>query len=215
MKKEQKLSCYEPLPREPPQSFDTFRQMRDRKPHERNLRLFAVDNLKAKGITESHPDFNKRVKRERNRLRGLSCKWKWQERCKLYDLDKQRELIQKRDDTFYNMNETLLDVVEGIVKYSDQLLEELFNGNATKKDGDEYSLGTKIKMFRDLTVIIKDSNELLCNLCGRPSEYSKMEFDALIDVDATVKDDESEAEKLERAKTYFKEIETEMKTEQS
>lgn len=210
MGKEQQLSCYEPLPHEPAKSFNEFTGIRDRKPHKRTYRLVAEDNLKAKGIIKTHNNYNNELKKELNRLLKLSEKWRWQERFKLYDIDKQIELIKKRDDTFYGMNKALLDIVEGLIKYANNLLAELINGNATKKNGDEFSLGTKIKMLNEITSVIKTANELLCNLCGRPSDYKKVELDG--DIGVTHK--ETEAEKLERAKEYFKEIETQMKEEQ-
>lgn len=207
----QKLSCYEPLPNEPAKSFNEFAQIRNRKPHQRTYRLVAIDNLKAKGIIKTHNNYNRELKKELNRLLKLSEKWRWQERFKLYDLDKQIELIKKRDDTFYDMNKALLDIVQGLIKYSNNLLAELINGNAVKKNGDEFSLGTKMKMLSEITSVIRNANELLCNLCGRPSDYTKMDIGGIIDVNATVKDDETEEEKLERYANYFKQIKGDIK----
>ena len=210
MTNQQQLSCYEPLPHEPAKSFNEFKQIRDRKPHKRTYRLVAIDNLKAKGITETHQNYNRELIKETNRLKKLSEKWRWQERFKLYDLDKQIELMKKRDDTFYGMNKTLLDIVEGLIKYANNLLAELINGNATKKNGDEFSLGTKIKMLNEITSIIKTANELLCNLCGRPSDYTKMELEGLIDINAKVTGNLTLAEEEAKADEYFKQLENEM-----
>ena len=207
---EQKLSCYEPLPHEPAKSFNEFTQIRDRKPHKRTYRLVAEDNLKAKGIIKTHNNYNNELKKELNRLLKLSEKWRWQERFKLYDLDKQVELIKKRDDTFYGMNKALLDIVEGLIKYANNLLAELINGNATKKNGEEFSLGTKIKMLNEITSVIKTANELLCNLCGRPSDYTKTELTGLLDVNANVNDkrdkEELDKEYEDKFKQYLTEI---------
>lgn len=198
----QNLSCYEPLPHEPAKSFNEFAQIRDRKPHKRTYRLVAEDTLKSKGLTKNDKNYNREIKKEISRLTSLSNKWRWQERFKLYDLDKQIELIKKRDDTFYGMNRTLLDIVEGLIKYANNLLAELINGNAVKKNGDEFSLGTKIKMLNEITSIIKTANELLCNLCGRPSEYAKLDINADVDIG----EKETEEEKLERYANYFKKL---------
>ena len=203
----EKLSCYTKMPHESNTSFNEFTKIRDLPPHKRNLRKVAENNLKTKNITKNHSNYANELKKEHNRLKKLSERWRWQERFKLYDLDKQMELIQKRDDIYYGMNKTLLDIVEGLIKYANNLLAELINGNATKKNGEEFSLGTKIKMLNEITSIIKTSNELLCNLCGRPSDYTKTEIGGVIDVDATVKDDETEEEKLERYANYFKQLE--------
>lgn len=196
------LSCYEPLPNEPAKSFNEFAQIRDRKPHKRTYRLVAEDNIQTKGIIKTHKNYNRELKKELNRILKLSEKWRWQERFKLYDLDKQIELMKKREYTFYGMNKTLLDIVEGLIKYANNLLAELINGNAVKKNGDEFSLGTKIKMLNEITSIIKTANELLCNLCGRPSEYAKLDINADVDIGKK----ETEEEKLERYASYFKQL---------
>ena len=209
--KNKKLSCYNKLPNETNKSFNEFCKIRNLPPHQRTYRKVAENNLKEKGIIKTHKNYANEFKKELNRLLKLSEKWLWQERFHLYDLDQQIELMQKRDDTFYNMNKALLDIVEGLIKYANNLLAELINGNAVKKNGDEFSLGTKIKMLNEITSIIKNANDLLCQLCGRPSDYKKVELDG--DIGVTHK--ETEAEKLERAKEYFKEIETQMKEEQS
>ena len=209
MTNEQQLSCYEPLPHEPAKSFNEFTNIRDRKPHKRNYRIVAEDNLRAKGVSKSQDNYNRELKKEYNRIAKLSERWRWQERFKLYDLDKQIELIKKRDDVFYGMNKTLLDIVEGLIKYANNLLAELINGNATKKNGDEFSLGTKIKMLNEITSIIKTANELLCNLCGRPSDYKEINVNGALDIGKK----ETDEEKMERAKEYFKTIEKEMREE--
>lgn len=204
------LSCYNKLPHETNKSFHEFCKIRDRKPHKRTYRLVAEDNLKSKGLTKNDKNYDKELKKEISRLTSLSNKWRWQERFKLYDLDKQMELMQKQDDTFYGMNKALLDIVEGLVKYANNLLAELINGNAHKKNGDEFSLGTKIKMLNEITSVIRSANELLCQLCGRPSDYTKMELEGLIDVNAKVSGDLTLAEEEAKADEYFKQLEKEM-----
>lgn len=205
MSKKNKLSCYIKLPGETLKSFNEFKEIRDLRPNERNLVNVAKKHLADKEIIESHSNYQKELKKEHNRLLKLSQKWCWFERFHLYDLDQQIELMQKRDDTFYNMNKALLDIVEGLIKYANNLLAELINGNAVKKNGDEFSLGTKIKMLNEITGIIKNANDLLCQLCGRPSEYAKLDINA--DVDAKVSDDGlTEEERREQYEAEFKRL---------
>ena len=194
--KNKKLSCYNKLPNETNKSFNEFCKIRNLPPHQRTYRKVAENNLKEKGIIKNHKNYANEFKKELNRLLKLSEKWMWQERFHLYDLDQQIELMQKRDDTFYNMNKALLDIVEGLIKYANNLLAELINGNAVKKNGEEFSLGTKIKMLNEITSIIKNANDLLCQLCGRPSEYAKLDINA--DVDAKVTDDGLSKEEREQ-----------------
>ena len=92
-----------------------------------------------------------------------------------------------------------------LIKYANNLLGQIIK-NPKKDNGDEYSLMTKIKMTKDVSALLKEAHELLCNLCGRPSSYSSYEFDGLIDVTASVVDEETEEEKLERYADYFKQI---------
>ena len=203
--KNKELSCYNKLPNETNKSFNEFTEIRDLPPHERNLRKVAEKNLSKKGIGQSRSNYPNELKREHKRLQKLSEKWLWQERFHLYDLDQQIELMQKRDDVFYNMNKALLDIVEGLIKYANNLLAELINGNAVKKNGDDFSLGTKIKMLNEITSIIKNANDLLCQLCGRPSEYAKLDINA--DVDAKVTDDGlTEEEREQKYEAEFKRL---------
>ena len=115
------------------------------------------------------------LKKEISRLTTLSSKWCWTERIKIYDADKQLELARKREDTFNGLNSILLDNVEGIIKYANNLLGEVIRG-ATKENGEPYSLITRIKMLKDVNSLLKEAYELLCNLCGRPYEYQSMDF---------------------------------------
>lgn len=199
-----KLSCYEPLSREPQDSYNKFLVYRDLKPYERSLSKVA----------EKLTDDNQKQKKLNNSLKQLCSKWCWVDRCKIYDADQQLKLAKKRETNFDELSNVLLDNVEGLIKYANNLLGQIIK-NPVKENGEEYSLVTKIKMTKDVSSLLKEAHELLCNLCGRPSSYSSYEFDGLIDVNATVMDEETEAEKLERAKEYFKEIETQMKEEQS
>ena len=196
--KKENLSCYEALPKEPQSSFNKFIIYRDLKPHTRSVRRVCeiICDYDKTGIFD-----NKLYKS----LQRLCTKWHWIERVKLYDADQQLKLAKKREDNFDEMSNVLLDNVEGLIKYANNLLGQIIK-NPKKDNGDEYSLMTKIKMTKDVSALLKEAHELLCNLCGRPSSYSSYEFDGLIDVTASVVDEETEEEKLERYADYFKQI---------
>ena len=190
-----KLSCYEPLPREASDSFEKFVMYRDLKPHERTVKKVC------EMICQDKEFDNKLFKA----LQRLCTKWCWIERCKIYDADQQLKLVQKRETTFDELGNVLLDNVEGLIKYANNLLGEVIK-NPVKENGEQYSLVTRIKMTKDVSSLLKEAHELLCNLCGRPSSYSSYEFDGLIDVNATVIEEETEEEKLERYANYFKQL---------
>ena len=199
------LSCYTKMPNESTKSYNEFVKIRDLPPNERNLVKVAENNLKQKGITQSHPKYASELKKEHNRLKKLSERWRWQERFHLYDLDKQIDLMKKRDDLFYNLNGTLLDVVEGLIKYANNLLAELIGG-AKKQNGEDFSLGTRMKMLNEITVVIERANNLLCDLCGRSRGKFEFDVDLTGNMDLNVKDNETEEERLERYADYFKRI---------
>ena len=62
-------------------------------------------------------------------------------------------------------------------------------------------------MTKDVSNLLKEAHELLCNLCGRPSTYSSFEFDGLIDVNAEIVNDVSFEEEMEKYVDFFKQIE--------
>lgn len=199
------LSCYTKMPNEPTKSYNEFVKIRDLPPHERTLRKVAENNLKTKGLTKSDKKYPNELKKEISRLTSLSARWRWQERFHLYDLDKQIDLMKKRDDLFYNLNGTLLDVVEGLIKYANNLLAELIGG-AKKQNGEDFSLGTRMKMLNEITVVIERANNLLCDLCGRSRGKFEFDIDLAGDVGLNVKNDETEEERLERYADYFKRL---------
>ena len=198
----EKLSCYEPLPRESQESFNKFLIYRDLKPHERSVRRVTE-------ILGESGNFDARLFKS---LQRLCTKWCWLERCKIYDADRQMKLVKKRETTFDELSGVLLDNVEGLIKYANNLLGEVIK-NPVKENGDKYSLVTRIKMSKDVSALLKEAHELLCNLCGRPSEYSRMEFDGLIDVNATVVEDKSIEELEMEADDYFKKLESDLESE--
>ena len=189
-----KLSCYEALPRETQESFNKFVIYRDLKPHERSITKVA----EILGSTQN-------LKKTRDALNRLCTKWCWVERVKIYDADQQLKLAKKRESTFDGMSDVLLGNIEGLIKYANNLLGEVIE-RPYKDNGEKYSLVTRIKMTKDVSKLLKEAHELLCNLCGRPSTYSSFEFDGLLDVNAEIVNDMSFEEKLEKYANYFKQI---------
>ena len=195
MSKENKLSCYEALPRETQESFNKFVMYRDLKPHERSITKVA----EILGGTQN-------LKKTRDALNRLCTKWCWVERVKIYDADQQLKLAKKRESTFDGMSDVLLGNIEGLIKYANNLLGEVIE-RPYKDNGEKYSLVTRIKMTKDVSNLLKEAHELLCNLCGRPSTYSSFELEQKgeLNLNQNVKI-ESEEEKLERYANYFKQI---------
>ena len=195
MPKQNKLSCYEALPRETQESFNKFVVYRDLRPHERSITKVAE-------ILEG----TQNLKKTRDALNRLCTKWCWVERVKIYDADQQLKLAKKRESTFDGMSDVLLGNIEGLIKYANNLLGEVIE-RPYKDNGEKYSLVTRIKMTKDVSNLLKEAHELLCNLCGRPSTYSSFELEQKgeLNLNQNVKI-ESEEEKLERYANYFKQI---------
>lgn len=191
-----KLSCYEALPRETQESFNKFVMYRDLKPHERSITKVA----------EIISKDTQNLKKTRDALHRLCTKWCWVERVRIYDADQQLKLAKKREDTFDGMSDVLLGNIEGLIKYANNLLGEVIE-RPYKDNGEKYSLVTRIKMTKDVSNLLKEAHELLCNLCGRPSTYSSFEFDGLIDVNAEIVEDIPFEEEMEKYVDFFKQIE--------
>lgn len=196
-KNNNKLSCYEPLPREPQTSFQKFIIYRDLPPHERSLTKAAEQIAMSKN--------EQNIKKIKSSLDNLSSNWCWVERCKIYDADKQLKLAKKKDGKFNELNDVLLDNVEGLIKYANNLLGEVIRG-ATKDNGEPYSLITRIKMSKDVSSLLKEAHELLCNLCGRPSTYTSFEFDGNLDVNAEVVETKSTIELISEVDKEFADL---------
>ena len=194
-KNNNKLSCYEPLPREPQDSYQKFTTYRDLPPHERSLTKAAATLTKD----------NQKQKKLINSMKQLCVKWCWVERCKIYDADKQLKLARKKDGKFNELNDILLDNVEGLIKYANNLLGEVIK-NPTKDNGEPYSLITRIKMSKDVSSLLKEAHELLCNLCGRPSTYTSFEFDGSLDVNAEVVETKSTIELISEVDPEFADL---------
>lgn len=155
------------LPRESESSFQKFLLYRNLPPHDRKLR-------KVKELIESNGSGSSI---SYNSLNQLCSKWKWVERCKLYDADRQLELVRKRESKFNELNEIMLDNVEGLIRYANNLLGEVIR-NPVKEDGERYGLMSRIRMSNDVARLLKESNELACNLTGRPHEYKELNVNA-------------------------------------
>lgn len=163
------------LPRESEASFQKFLLYRNLPPHKRSLSKVTEIIVKDNG------DYNK-VYRSLNQL---CTNWHWVERCKLYDADQQLQLVRKRADKFDEFNGMMLNNVDGMIRYANNLLGEVIQ-NPVKENGEEYSLASRIKMANDVTKLLKESNELACNLTGRPHEYKELNVNADIDADVTL-----------------------------
>lgn len=162
-----KLTYDKKLPRETEASFQKFLLYRDLPPHERSLRKVA----------EQIADSPQEIERKYVSLKKLCTSWSWVNRCKLYDADRQLKLARKRADKFDEFNMLLLLNTEGLIQYANNLLGEVIK-NPVKENGELYSLSSRIKMANDVARLLKESNELACNLTGRPSVYTEMNVNA-------------------------------------
>ena len=167
MTEKKDMSCYEPFPREPQNSFEKFLAYRNLPPHERSTRKVAEHYSVGKTPTE--------FKKMHASMQKLCTKWNWVDRCRLYDADRQLELAKKKEGKFNELTDVMLVNVEALIKYANNLLNEVIN-KPTYGDVDEYSLSSRIQMSKDVTSLLNSSHELLCNLCGRPSSYKNVEF---------------------------------------
>lgn len=162
-----KLTYDNKLPRESEVSFQKFLLYRDLSPHERSVRKVAEQ------IAENPQEIEKKY----IALKKLCTHWQWVERCKLYDADQQLKLVRKRADKFDEFNGMMLDNVDGLIRYANDLLGEVIR-NPVKDNGENYSLASRIKMANDVSKLLKESNELACNLTGRPSVYKELNVNA-------------------------------------
>lgn len=170
-----KVSYDKKLPHESEASFQKFLLYRDLPPHERSLSLVAEK------ITDDNRNLNKTL----NSLKQLSYKWSWVERCRLYDADQQLQLARKRADKFDEFNEIMLDNTDGLIRYANNLLGEVIK-NPVKENGERYSLMSRIRMANDVSKLLKESNELACNITGRPHEYKELNVNADVEADLTL-----------------------------
>lgn len=163
------LTCYEPLDGESDNSFSKFVIYRDMDPHERNVGSVA-SRLSELGDGRA-------VKAIESSLRNLASRYHWADRASLFDAEKQMQLIKYRDSKFYELNEVLLNNVTGLIKYANNLLRDIVASE------DSAGLDERIRMSKDVTSLLKDAHVLLCNICGRPSNYNKVDGNLAINAD--------------------------------
>ena len=162
------LSYDKKLPRETEASFQKFLLYRNLPPYKRSL-----SEVTKYIVEHSDNDYDKTYRS----LNQLCTNWSWVERCKLYDADQQLKLARKRADKFDEFNEIMLTNTEGLIQYANNLLGEVIK-NPVKENGELYSLASRIKMANDVARLLKESNELACNLTGRPSGYKELNVNA-------------------------------------
>lgn len=162
-----KLFYDKKLPRESEVSFQKFLLYRNLSPHERSIRKVA----------EQIAENPKEIEKKYVSLKRLCTNWHWIERCKLYDADQQLKLVRKRADKFDEFNGIMLNNVDGLIRYANNLLGEVIN-NPVKENGERYSLASRIQMSKDVSKLLKEANELACNLTGRPHEYKELNVNA-------------------------------------
>lgn len=166
---EDKLTCYERLPSESHDSFAKFLIYRNMPPTDRTVKKVA-SQLVEEG--DERP-----FKNIYSSLQNLSAKYHWVDRASLFDADRQVELIKARDAKFYELNEVLLKNVTGIIKYANNLLRDIVVDESSE------TLNDRIRMSKDVTSLLKDAHVLLCNICGRPSNYNKVDGNLAINAD--------------------------------
>lgn len=163
------LSCYERMPSETPNSFAKFIIYRDMSPTERSFGKVA-SRLAEEG--DKRP-----VKAIESSLGNLASDYHWVDRASMFDADNQMKLLRVRDAKFYELNEVLLDNVTGIIKYANNLLRDIVIDESSE------TLQDRIRMSKDVTSLLKDAHVLLCNICGRPSNYNKVDGSVAISAD--------------------------------
>ena len=158
------------------------------------------------GVTEDDPDFPKAI----SSLKNLSSKHEWVMWSQLFDIEEQSIKLEKRQNKFDELEDVELKMLEIVIKSLSKFIAE-FVRNPVKKDGDEYSLMSKIDLYNKILSAFDKADVILRRLTGQPLEYTRIDSNNVIDVKAkvsevkTLKDEEAEAEE------YFKKLESEMK----
>lgn len=164
---------------------------------------YVVEN--EMNVSKSHEDYKKAV----NSVAKLAERWEYDMYAHLYDIEEQTYKLQKRQEKFDELEDVELSMVEAIIKSLNNFIAE-FIRNPVKKDGEEYSLVTKIDLYNKILSAFDKADVILRRLTGQPMEYTKIDNNSVIDVKAsvseikTLKDEELEAEE------YFKQLENEM-----
>ena len=157
-------------------------------------------------IPKNHKDYKKAV----NSIAKLAQKWEYDMYAHLYDVEEQTFKLQKRQEKFDELEDVELTMVEAIIKSLNNFIAE-FIKNPVKKDGNEYSLVTKIDMYNKILSAFDKADVILRRLTGQPLEYTKIDNNSVIDVKATVSDIKTLKDEEAEAEEYFKQLETDMK----
>ncbi|MBQ3407963.1 MAG: hypothetical protein IJH12_02010 [Clostridia bacterium] len=169
----------------------------------RSLAYVAENEM---GVTQDDPDFPKAI----SSLKNLSSKHEWVMWSQLFDIEEQSIKLEKRQNKFDELEDVELKMLEIVIKSLSKFIAE-FVRNPVKKDGDEYSLMSKIDLYNKILSAFDKADVILRRLTGQPLEYTRIDSNNVIDVKAkvsevkTLKDEEAEAEE------YFKKLESEMK----
>ena len=149
-----------PLPHERTYLFNRFLAFRDLGPN-RNYKD-AIHYMK------THNDSQKYGKDEKltdTAIRKNSETWMWVARAELWDANNILQQQLKKEETFDNVNESLIQLWEMVVQNMQDILKKIFN-QPLKNDGSLYALPTIIKMVKDSVDILKICNEQIRICCG-------------------------------------------------
>ncbi len=159
-------------------------------------------------VSKTHKDYKKVV----NSIAKLAERWNYDMYAHLYDIEEQSYKLQKRQEKFDELEEVELTMLEAIIKSLNNFIAE-FIRNPLKKDGDEYSLMSKIDLYNKILSAFDKADVILRRLTGQPLEYTKIDNNSVIDVKATVSDVKTLKEEEAEAEEYFKQIDSEMSNE--
>lgn len=164
---------------------------------------YVVEN--EMNVSKSHKDYKKAV----NSVAKLAERWNYDMYSHLYDIEEQTFKIQKRQDKFDELEEVELAMLEAIIKSLNNFIAE-FIRNPVKKDGDEYSLMSKIDLYNKILSAFDKADVILRRLTGQPLEYTKIDNNSVIDVKASVSEVKTLKDEEEEAKEYFEQLERDM-----
>lgn len=113
-----------------------------------------------------------------------SVNWRWVERARLYDAQKQLEESLKYEEKFTRENKKIINLLKDLLDYCDTSLKEIMDNNA------EYALTTRLSLISTLMGIIDRANYNIRTCFGKPAKYTdKLEVD--LDNQVSVKEDET------------------------
>ena len=164
---------------------------------------YVVEN--EMNVSKSHKDYKKAV----NSVAKLAERWNYDMYSHLYDIEEQTFKIQKRQEKFDELEEVELAMLEAIIKSLNNFIAE-FIRNPVKKDGDEYSLMSKIDLYNKILSAFDKADVILRRLTGQPLEYTKIDNNSVIDVKASVSEVKTLKDEEEEAKEYFEQLERDM-----